>query len=141
MTHGNLYLLRVDPAIITGADPGDLFIIRNVANLIAPYHPDGFQHGVSAALEYAVQVLNVENIIVLGHSRCGGIDALMKGTTSQFEFVGPWMSIAQGAKDRTIRHFGHRPMAEQCRACGKSDSYRICIYTELFRERSFLSLD
>jgi carbonic anhydrase len=64
---------RVDPAIITQCDPGDLFVIRNVANLVAPYHPDGMQHGVSAALEYAIQVLKVENIIILGHSKCGGM--------------------------------------------------------------------
>lgn len=64
---------RVDPAIITQCDPGDLFVIRNVANLVAPHSPDGRAHGVSAALEYAVQVLKVDNIIILGHSKCGGM--------------------------------------------------------------------
>ena len=53
---------RVDPAIITDCDPGDIFIIRNVANLVAPYHVDGGLHGTSSALEYAIKVLNVENI-------------------------------------------------------------------------------
>jgi carbonic anhydrase len=79
---------RVDPAIITDCDPGDIFIIRNVANLVAPYHVDGGLHGTSSALEYAIKVLNVENIIVLGHSKCGGIQALMSEQTSDLEFVG-----------------------------------------------------
>ncbi|KAI8909782.1 carbonic anhydrase [Gorgonomyces haynaldii] len=108
---------RVDPAIITDCEPGDLFIVRNVANLVAPFHPDGRPQGVSTALEYAVTVLNVENIIVLGHSSCGGIRALMEGVPPKSQFLGPWMAIAQTAKERTERHFGHRPFDEQCRAC------------------------
>ena len=64
---------RVDPSLLTGAEPGDLFVIRNVANLVPPYEPDARYHGVSAALEYAVCQLQVEHIIVLGHSQCGGI--------------------------------------------------------------------
>jgi carbonic anhydrase len=64
---------RVDPAIITQCDPGDIFVVRNVANVVAPYSPDGKQHGTSAAIEYAVKVLNVKNMIVMGHSKCGGM--------------------------------------------------------------------
>ena len=69
---------RVDPALITDADPGDLFVIRNVANLVPPYEPDGHYHGTSAALEFAVHALDVKHIIVLGHSSCGGVAALAR---------------------------------------------------------------
>lgn len=69
---------RVDPAILTNCAPGDIFTVRNVANLVPPYQEDGGQHGVSAALEFAVCHLGVEHIIVLGHSQCGGIDALFR---------------------------------------------------------------
>ena len=70
---------RVDPAILTGCNPGDLFIVRNVANLIPPCGDDGHYHGTSAALEFAVNSLNVENIIIMGHANCGGINALWEG--------------------------------------------------------------
>lgn len=69
---------RVDPAILTNSDPGNLFIFRNVANLVPPCNPDPAQHGTSAALEFAVTGLEVEHIIVLGHSCCGGIAAMLK---------------------------------------------------------------
>jgi carbonic anhydrase len=65
---------RVSPEVIFDAGPGELFVVRNVANLVPPFSPDGTYHGVSAALEYAVQVLRVQHI-VLGHARCGGIRA------------------------------------------------------------------
>lgn len=91
---------RVDPAIVTNAEPGELFIVRNVANLVPPYAPDGNYHGTSAAVEYAVRDLKVEHIVVLGHSRCGGIRALMdaaRGGEPRREFIGPWVSICEGA--------------------------------------------
>lgn len=87
---------RVDPAIMTGASPGELFVVRNVANLIPPCEPSaiGF-HGTSSALEFAVVNLKVENIIILGHRQCGGIRALMNGiTTDEQSFIGQWMKIA-----------------------------------------------
>lgn len=95
---------RVDPAIVTNAEPGELFIVRNVANLVPPYMPDGNYHGTSAALEFAVRDLKVEHIVVLGHSRCGGIRALMDasaGEESQREFIGPWVSICHCAGGKT----------------------------------------
>ncbi|MYL83398.1 carbonic anhydrase [Desulfovibrio aerotolerans] len=89
---------RVDPAILTGCEPGDMFVIRNVANLVPPYEKTPGNHGVSAAVEYAVTVLNVEHIIVLGHSCCGGIQALMNPKTEQLgEFIAPWVKIAEPA--------------------------------------------
>lgn len=63
---------RADPALLTDCDPGDIFVIRNVANLVPPHSSDDSSHGTAAAIEFAVRALKVENIIVLGHSQCGG---------------------------------------------------------------------
>ncbi|BAV34686.1 carbonic anhydrase [Sulfuricaulis limicola] len=92
---------RVDPAIVTDCDPGDLFVVRNVANLVPPFEQGGGYHGTSAALEFAVSCLNVRHVIVMGHARCGGIRALLgnirfEGSTGQF--ITPWMSIAEQAR-------------------------------------------
>lgn len=110
---------RVDPAIVTDCRPGDLFVIRNVANLIPPYEPDTHYHGVSAAVEYAVCFLNVEHVIVLGHSHCGGIDALMRGSDDNVigEFIGRWMAIVRPAREAVQRDLGHKPMELQRKAC------------------------
>ena len=91
---------RVDPAIITQAEPGDLFVVRNVANLVPPYGPDDSYHSTSAALEFAVRDLGVSEIVILGHSHCSGIRALLdKGANahSDREFIAPWVSIAAKA--------------------------------------------
>ena len=66
---------RVSPEVIFDAGPGELFVVRNVANLVPPYSPDGAYHGVSAALEFAVGALQVKHIVVLGHAHCGGVEA------------------------------------------------------------------
>lgn len=92
---------RVDPAILFNTDPGEVFIIRNVAALVPPYAPDGQYHGTSAAIEYAVRDLEVKHIVVLGHSGCGGIEALTDKSSSlidQREFIGAWVSLAQEAQ-------------------------------------------
>ncbi len=91
---------RVDPAIILDCAPGDIFMVRNVANLVPPYEQAGVYHGTSAALEFAVKDLAVEHIIVMGHAHCGGIRALIsdsEGLRGQRDFIGPWMSIARDA--------------------------------------------
>lgn len=99
---------RVDPAIITSASPGELFIVRNVANLVPPYETGGGRHGVSAAIEFAVVNLKVENVIVLGHRQCGGIRALMLNHLNQpHGFVEQWVAIAKDAKERVLaKHKG-----------------------------------
>jgi len=100
---------RVDPAIMTGASPGELFVVRNVANLIPPCEPSavGF-HGTSSALEFAVVNLKVENIIILGHRQCGGIRALMNGiTTDPNSFIGQWMKIAAEVPAKVISENPH----------------------------------
>ena len=108
---------RVDPALLTGAEPGDVFVVRNVANLVPPYHPGGDFASVPAALEFAVLSLKVEHIIVLGHAKCGGIHALMSGLDSQTEFIGKWVSIAQRARERVLAELPSKPPLLQERAC------------------------
>ncbi|KAJ3013645.1 hypothetical protein HKX48_005643 [Thoreauomyces humboldtii] len=111
---------RCDPAIITDCDPGDLFIIRNVANLVPPYiENDTGVHGTSAAMEFAVKGLKVQSIIVMGHTQCGGIASLLQGEHehSELEFLGSWMRIAQAARDITMRDFADKEPQVQARAC------------------------
>lgn len=120
---------RVDPAIVTGAEPGDLFVVRNVANLVPPCQGDGHHHGTSAALEYAVRSLGVAHIIVFGHACCGGIRALVEsgvesengepGATNAANFVKSWMEIARPAYDEVVRAMPGAGVAEQAAACEK----------------------
>lgn len=86
---------RVSPEVIFDAGPGELFVVRNIANLVPVYAPDGGAHGVSAALEFAVQVLHVKHIVVLGHAQCGGIRAFIDKIEplSPGDFIGRWMSM------------------------------------------------
>jgi carbonic anhydrase len=91
---------RVDPALLTLAEPGELFVIRNVANMVPPYEPDERRHGTSAAIEYAVRVLKVSHIVVLGHAHCGGVQGLIRvkaGETLPGDFIAPWVTIAEAA--------------------------------------------
>jgi len=88
---------RVDPATVFSAGPGQLFMVRSVAGLIPPYHPDMGQHGTSAALEYGVRVLKVKRVVLLGHAQCGGVRALLDGPQEATDFVPQWMEIAQPA--------------------------------------------
>jgi carbonic anhydrase len=104
---------RVSPEVIFDADPGELFVVRNVANLAPPYSPDGLLHGVSAALEFAVQALKVEHIIVLAHARCGGVKAFVDqdAPLSSGDFIGKWMSLIAPAAQE-IGEQGERPLSE-----------------------------
>ncbi|WP_226953803.1 carbonic anhydrase [Mesopusillimonas faecipullorum] len=91
---------RVDPALLTNAKPGELFTVRNVSNIVPPYGPSANFHGTSSAIEFAVRDLQVPNIIVLGHGRCGGIQALLStlsGNDMQRDFIADWVSIAMDA--------------------------------------------
>jgi carbonic anhydrase len=93
---------RVSPEVIFDAGPGELFVVRNVANLVPPYAPDGAYHGVSAALEFAVGALNVKHIVVLGHAHCGGVRAFAEtaGPISPGDFIGKWMSLMAPAAEK-----------------------------------------
>jgi carbonic anhydrase len=86
---------RVSPEVIFDVGPGELFVVRNIANLVPVYQPDGGAHGVSAALEFAVQVLKVKHIVVLGHAQCGGIRAFVDKIEplTPGDFIGRWMAM------------------------------------------------
>ena len=85
---------RVDPSLILQCDPGDLFIVRNVANIVPPYEADEGHHGTSAALEFGVCYLHVKHLIILGHSQCGGIEALLnEAQLKQNDFITRWVSL------------------------------------------------
>lgn len=90
---------RVDVSAIFDAEPGEIFIMRNVANLVPPFEPEGKFHGTSAAVEYAATVLNVPNVIVLGHSHCGGMAAYrekLAGKADETSFIGRWLTLLDG---------------------------------------------
>jgi carbonic anhydrase len=103
---------RVDPTMIFSAEPGELFILRNVANLVPPYQPDRAFHATSAALEFAVRVLEVTDLIVMGHAMCGGIQVLLRGAPDPAgDFLVPWMRIAERAKRRALERAGDDPQS------------------------------
>ncbi|MCW8306433.1 carbonic anhydrase [Acidiphilium sp. PA] len=94
---------RVPLEMIFNSRPGDMFVVRNIANLVPPYAPDMANHGTSAALEFAVRVLKVRRIAVVGHSACGGIHALMNDPPPEArDFVANWVRIAQPARQRAM---------------------------------------
>ncbi|HCL65327.1 MAG TPA: carbonate dehydratase [Rhizobium sp.] len=94
---------RAAPETIFDAGPGELFVARNVANMVPPYEPDGHYHATSAALEFAVQALRVRDIIVMGHGRCGGIRAALDPSAeplSPGDFIGKWMGLLRPAAEQ-----------------------------------------
>ncbi|MGL6069738.1 carbonic anhydrase [Craterilacuibacter sp.] len=111
---------RVDPAQLLGCDPGDIFTVRNVANLVPPCGAAKSHHGVSAAIQFAVDQLQVSRIIVLGHAQCGGIRALIEQRfepNGQDDFIGPWVAIAEPARVRIEAVMASASQAEKRRAC------------------------
>ncbi len=111
---------RVDPSVVLQAEPGTIFAIRNVANLVPPYDPGGGYHGTSAALEFAVRGLGVAHVVVVGHAHCGGIRALLDAATGKnnsSDFIGPWMQIAHAAARRVIATMPDADPAARQRAC------------------------
>ncbi|HRJ70415.1 MAG TPA: carbonic anhydrase [Beijerinckiaceae bacterium] len=98
---------RVSPEVIFDARPGELFVVRNIANLVPPFAPDNGLHGVSAALEFAVQALKVKHIVVMGHGRCGGVHAFVRrlrhptasDALSPGDFIGRWMTLLSPAAE------------------------------------------
>ena len=110
---------RVDPAIVLDSAPGDLFVIRNVANLVPPSGTLSGHHGTSSALEYGVRNLGVEHIIVLGHAHCGGICTLVEsgGTSNPDSFIDDWMHLVEDARAAVERDMPGAPLDERLRAC------------------------
>ena len=113
----------MDPSTVLQAGPGELFIVRNVANLVPPYDEDGRYHGTSAALEFAVEHLEVQHIVVLGHAHCGGIRSLFREQpqdNEKFQFIAPWMSLARSAHLRVEADMPDAPIEEKAKACEQS---------------------
>jgi len=108
---------RVDPALLVNAAPGDLFVVRNVANLVPPYDVSEMHQSIGAAIEYAVRDLQVGHIIVMGHAHCGGIKALINtvsGQKPERDFIGNWVSIAEEACSLYVNHeSGQKKMSLQ----------------------------
>jgi carbonic anhydrase len=104
---------RVSPEVIFDAGPGELFVVRNVANLVPVYQQDGGAHGVSAALEYAVRALRVKHIVVLGHAQCGGIRAFIDKAAplSPGDFIGKWMAMFVKPGEK-VEQRGHETMQD-----------------------------
>jgi carbonic anhydrase len=110
---------RADPAAIFSARPGQLFVVRNVANLVPPFEPHGDYHGTSAALEFAVTGLGVETILVMGHGRCGGVRAYLDGLyegEAPRGFIHRWMSLLNAARTEALRAAGDQPIEVQAQA-------------------------
>lgn len=110
---------RVDPAILFQTDPGDLFVIRNVANLVPPMEQEGTYHGTSAALEFAVLGLNVKHLIVMGHAHCGGVKAMMApdAGNADYTFLLPWVSMLAAAHQRVLATMPDAEEPARARAC------------------------
>jgi len=114
---------RVDPAIVMSCKPGDLFVIRNVANLVPPFEEDDTTyHGTSAALEFGVCGLGIKHLVIFGHSQCGGIQSLVaqKPTAdSAKSFISKWMEIAKGAYEQTVAHPTAMSLEEKVHCCSQ----------------------
>lgn len=110
---------RVDPAIVLNCAPGDLFVIRNVANLVPPSEGHAGFHGTTAALEYGVRILEVEHIIIFGHAQCGGIRALMQrtGAPDPDSYIDDWMHLAEPARQAVDRELPDAAPEVRARAC------------------------
>lgn len=109
---------RVDPSVIFDAEPGQIFMVRNVASLVPPSVPDEGCHGTSAALEFGVRSLGVDHVIVLGHGHCGGIEALLGGPENDdetFEFIRPWLSCATDTCRKVVEKMPQASRADQAR--------------------------
>lgn len=120
---------RVDPALILQCDPGDLFVVRNVANIIPPYEKDEAHHGTSAALEFGVCFLKVKNLILLGHSQCGGIQAVLnKKNTTPNDFISSWVSLV----DKPYHQHLHE---DEYARLALNQSYQHCLTFPWLKER------
>ncbi len=112
---------RVDPALILQCDPGDLFVVRNIANIVPPYEKDKAHHGTSAALEFGVRFLRVKHLILLGHSQCGGIQSLLDNQDDpQDDFISSWVSIVKADNAKGAH-------ANECAKLALKQSYDNCL--------------
>lgn len=120
---------RVDPALILQCDPGDLFVVRNVANIVPPYELDDAHHGTSAALEFGIGTLKVRHLILLGHSQCGGIQALLDTSAeSKNDFINNWVSIINAKPE-------DKHDTDQCAKSALKQSYQNCMTFPWIKDR------
>ncbi len=110
---------RNDPALLTQSEPGDIFVVRNVAAIVPPYQPDDNYHGTSAAIEFAIKGLKIKDIVVLGHSLCSGVQALSDQadkTAPDFEFLSQWIRIGTPACETVRRLLPDAPPGVKIKA-------------------------
>ncbi len=120
---------RVDPALILQCAPGELFVARNVANIVPPYEKDGTHHGTSAALEFGIRFLKVEHLILLGHSQCSGIQALLNKTdVYPNDFISNWVSIIESCNINS-------PSIDECAKLSLDYSYDNCLSFPWIKEQ------
>ena len=120
---------RVDPALILQCNPGDLFVVRNVANIIPPYQKDEVLHGTSAALEFGICLLNIKHLILLGHSQCGGINALLNSQNLlQNDFITKWVSSIKVAGSKVSN-------PDEYAKLGLTRSYKDCLTFPWIKEK------
>ena len=125
---------RSAPETIFDASPGELFVLRNIANLVPNYKPDANQHGTSAAIEFAVKVLNIENIVVMGHGRCGGIQAALNPSSKPLDsgdFIGKWLTMLGDLPSQVGQNSLMTPAERQ------TAMERISIRNSIFNLRTF----
>jgi len=111
---------RCDPGVLTDSEPGDLFVVRNVANLVPPYIQAASYAGTTSAIAFAICNLGVEHVIVMGHSRCGGIRALLENRSpgsDEERLITKWLGIAEDARQRVLKELPGKPHETQARAC------------------------
>lgn len=120
---------RVDPALLLQCDPGDLFVVRNVANIIPPYENDEAHHGTSAALEFGVCYLNIKDLVILGHSQCAGIQTYLSNEKlDQDDFISNWVNLIKVKQQLTHD-------ATSCAKESLVNSYRNCLTFPWIKER------
>lgn len=119
---------RVDPALILQCDPGDLFVVRNVANIVPPYEQDEAHHGTSAALEFGIRSLQVKHLVLLGHSQCGGIQALVKPSSKKNDFISNWVSLVKLPNSEQYD-------VDDYAKCALNESYKNCLTFPWLKEK------
>ena len=128
---------RSAPETIFDAGPGELFVLRNVANLVPNYQPDGGQHGTSAGIEFAVKALAIKNIVIMGHGRCGGIKAALNPDSTPLDagdFIGKWMAMLGSLPDQISQNDLMTPAERQ------TALERISIRSSIHNLRTFPSV-
>lgn len=114
---------RCDPALLTDCDPGDMFVVRNVANLVPPHVQATYFAATTSAIAFAVHNLEVEHIIVMGHAQCGGIRALIEHkmpSCNEEELIAKWLGIAEEARQQVLQEFKDKPLHILTHACEQS---------------------